>query len=330
MGKRIFVAGHKGMVGSSITRNLLNAGGNELILKSKDELNLLDQAAVKRFFENECIEQVYLCAARVGGIYANDNFPADFIYDNLMVQANVINSAFLSGVQNLLFLGSSCIYPRLAAQPITEDSLLVGPLEPTNEPYALAKIVGIKMCESYNRQFGHSHGIDYRSVMPTNLYGPGDNYFSKNSHVIPALISKFYQARTNNDSEVLLWGSGKAKREFLHVDDMAEACVFAMNLDKDTYRASAPIRQSHLNVGSGVEVTILKVAEAIAEIMNFKGQIVFDSSMPDGVPAKLLDSSKIGRLGWKARYSLFEGLHEAIHEFEANIDKYSKKDVTRT
>jgi len=259
-----------------------------------------------------------LAAAKVGGIHANNTFPADFIYENLMVQANVIESAFRSGVRKLLFLGSSCIYPRMAEQPMNESALLTGTLEPTNEPYAIAKIAGIKLCESYNRQYGASHGIDYRSVMPTNLYGPGDNYHPENSHVLPALIRRFHEAKVSGASTVTLWGTGKARREFLYVDDMASASVHVMNLPQDVYAAHTLPMQGHINVGSGLDVTITEVAEMIREVVGFKGSIDYDTSKPDGAPRKWMDSQKLQSLGWKPNYSLIEGLQKAYADFLEN------------
>ena len=304
---RIFIAGHKGMVGSALVR-LLEKKDVELITRKRNELDLLNQQDVQSFFKNQKIEQVYLAAAKVGGIHANNTYPADFIYENLMIQANVIHSAFLSGVKKLLFLGSSCIYPKNANQPIKEEELLSGKLEPTNEPYAIAKIAGIKMCESYNRQFGKSHGIDYRSLMPTNLYGPGDNYHPENSHVIPGLIYRFHEAKINNLPKVTVWGSGIPEREFLYVDDMARASVHIMNIDKETYDKHTSSICSHINTGSGKDISIKELAETIKEVVNFNGEIDFDPSKPDGNPRKLLDSKKIKNIGFKPEISLKEGL----------------------
>ena len=314
LNQKIYVAGHRGMVGSAIVRNLQAKGYTNIVTRTHAEMDLTDQAAVKTFFEQEKPDQVYLAAARVGGIHANNTFPAEFIYDNLMVQNNVIHQAFLSGVQKLLFLGSSCIYPKLAAQPMSEDALLTGKLEPTNEPYAVAKIAGIKMCESYNRQYGQSHGVDYRSEMPTNLYGPGDNYHPENSHVIPALIRRFHEAKVSNASEVAIWGTGTPRREFLYVDDMAAASVFVMQLDKATYDSQTQPMQSHINVGYGNDVTISELAQAVAKATGYQGGISFDSSKPDGAPRKWMDSSRLNQLGWTAKVDLSLGLRQAYQE----------------
>lgn len=304
---KIYIAGHAGMVGSAIVR-LLKKKKVKLITKSREDLNLINQRQVLNFFKSEKPDQVYLAAAKVGGINSNQSFPADFIYQNAIIQANVVNASFLSGVKKLLFLGSSCIYPRLCYQPIKEESLLSGFLEPTNEPYAIAKILGIKLCESYNRQYSKTHNIDYRSIMPTNLYGPGDNYDIDNSHVIPALIKKFHEAVIKNYSKVIIWGSGFAKREFLHVDDLARASYLVMNMSKKNYEKITKPMCSHINVGYGSDLTIKKLAILIKEITKFKGTIVFDKKKPDGVPKKLLDSSKIKKLGWKPYINLKEGL----------------------
>lgn len=314
---KIYVAGHRGMVGSAIVRQLLTAGhpAGLILTRTHAELDLTDQAAVRRFFETEKPTQVYLAAAKVGGIHANNTYPAEFIYKNLMIEANVIDSAYRSGVQKLLFLGSSCIYPRLAAQPMREDSLLTGTLEPTNEPYAIAKIAGIKLCESYNRQYGDSHGLDYRSVMPTNLYGPGDNYHPENSHVIPALIRRIHQAKVENAPQVTVWGSGSPKREFLYVDDMAAACVHVMNLDKASYDRHVSPMQSHINVGVGSDITIRELAESIARAVGYSGEFQFDSSKPDGAPRKLMDSARLNALGWRAEVGLAQGLAAAYQDF---------------
>jgi GDP-L-fucose synthase len=316
-GSRIYVAGHRGMVGSAIVRQLktLGATDSNLITRTHTELDLTDQAAVRAFFEEEKPDQVYLAAAKVGGIHANNTYPADFIYQNLMIQANVIEAAFRSGVKKLLFLGSSCIYPKLAQQPMAEDALLTGTLEPTNEPYAIAKIAGIKLCESYNRQHQATHGIDYRSVMPTNLYGPGDNYHPENSHVIPALIRRFHEAKVNQAKEVKIWGTGTAKREFLYVDDMASACMHVMNLDIDTYQQHTDPMLSHLNVGTGTDITIAELAKAIKETTSFEGEITFDTSKADGTPRKLMDSTKLQTLGWQPHTSLKEGLKYAYDDY---------------
>jgi len=308
LNQKIYVAGHRGMVGSAIVRNLQAQGHTNIVTRSHAELDLTNQQAVKAFFETEKPDQVYLAAAKVGGIHANNTYPAEFIYDNLMVQNNVIHQAFLGGVKKLLFLGSSCIYPQLAPQPMSEDALLTGKLEPTNEPYAIAKIAGIKMCESYNRQYGQSHGIDYRSVMPTNLYGPGDNYHPENSHVIPALLRRFHEAKVANAPEVVIWGTGTPKREFLYVDDMAAASVFVMQLVKDTYDSQTRPMQSHINVGYGSDVTIAELAIAVAKATGYLGKIGFDVSKPDGSPRKWMDSGRLNRLGWQAKIDLDEGL----------------------
>ena len=316
---KIYVAGHRGMVGSAIVRNLQVKGFTNIITRTHAELDLTNQQAVKTFFKQEHPDQVYLAAAKVGGIHANNTFPAEFIYDNLMMQNNVIHQAFINGVKKLLFLGSSCIYPKSAPQPMSEDALLTGKLEPTNEPYAIAKIAGIKMCESYNRQYGQSHGVDYRSVMPTNLYGPGDNYHPENSHVIPALIRRFHDAKTSNASEVLIWGTGTQRREFLFVDDMAAASVFIMQLDKATYVSQTEPMQSHFNLGFGSDVTITELAIAVAKATGYKGNISFDSSKPDGAPRKWMDSSRLNKLGFKAKVNLTDGLDAAYSDFLENL-----------
>jgi len=315
LNQKIYVAGHRGMVGSAIVRNLRAKGYDNIVTRTHAEMDLTDQAAVKAFFEKEKPDQVYLAAAKVGGIHANNTFPAEFIYDNLMVQNNVIHQAFLNGVQKLLFLGSSCIYPKLAPQPMSEDALLTGKLEPTNEPYAIAKIAGIKMCESYNRQYGQSHGVDYRSVMPTNLYGPGDNYHPENSHVIPALIRRFHEAKISNAPEVVIWGTGTPRREFLFVDDMAEASVFVMQLDQETYDSQTQPMQSHINVGYGNDVTITELAHAVAKATGYQGKIAFDASKPDGAPRKWMDSGRLNRLGWTPQVDLENGLTQAYQAF---------------
>ena len=311
MHQRIFVAGHNGLVGSAIVRTLRAQGHTNIVTRSHAELELTDQAQVRDFFRNERIDQVYLAAAKVGGIHANNTYPAEFIYDNMMVQANVINEAWKAGVGKLLFLGSSCIYPRLAQQPIREEYLMSGSLEPTNEPYAMAKIAGIKLCESYNRQYG----TDYRSVMPTNLYGPGDNYHPTNSHVIPALLRRFHEARLADDDEVVIWGSGKAMREFLYVDDMARASVHVMQLAQEDYRAHTGPMQSHLNVGTGEDISIASLARLVGATVGYQGRIVFDTSKPDGTPRKLLDVSKLRSLGWSAATPLEQGLRQAYAAF---------------
>lgn len=315
LNQKIYVAGHRGMVGSSIVRNLQAQGFTNIVTRTHAELDLTHQAQVATFFEQERPDQVYLAAAKVGGIHANNTYPAEFIYDNLMVQNNVIHQAFLAGVKKLLFLGSSCIYPKLASQPISEDALLTGKLEPTNEPYAIAKIAGIKMCESYNRQYGQSHGVDYRSVMPTNLYGPGDNYHPENSHVIPALIRRFHEAKVSHAPEVVIWGTGTPKREFLYVDDMAAASVFVMQLDKAAYDQQTQPMQSHINVGYGSDVTIAELAKAVGEAVGYQGKISFDSTKPDGTPRKWMDSSRLNALGWNAKTPLQQGLALAYSDF---------------
>ncbi len=311
--EKIFVAGHRGMVGSAIVRALLAQGvpRTDIITRSRTELDLCNQAAVNAFFDQEQPNQVYLAAAKVGGIHANNTYPADFIYDNLMVQANVIHAAHTHGVQKLLFLGSSCIYPRMAQQPMTEAALLTGALEPTNEPYAVAKIAGIKLCESYNRQYGR----DYRSVMPTNLYGPGDNYHPENSHVIPALIRRFHEAKTSHAPEVVIWGTGTPKREFLYVDDMASASVFVMQLPVTTYLAHTQPMQSHINVGFGSDITIYELAHAVGIAVGFQGQIKFDATKPDGAPRKWMDSTRLNSLGWQPQVGLALGLSHAYTDF---------------
>jgi GDP-L-fucose synthase len=316
--KSIFIAGHNGMVGSAILRELQNIGHESFLTRSHEELDLINQEQVRSFFQKEKPEEVYLAAAKVGGILANNNFPATFIYDNLMMQTNVIHEAFNAGVKKLLFLGSSCIYPKFSEQPITESSILSGPLEPTNEPYALAKIAGIKMCESYNRQYGSSHEVDYRSVMPTNLYGAGDNYHAENSHVIPSLIRRFHEAKISSDEVVKVWGTGKVHREFLFVDDLAKACVHIMNIDKSLYSKAITQMVSHINIGSGEEVSIGELANKIAKTVDFKGKISFDVSKPDGTPRKLMDNSKILSLGWRSNINLDKGLEMAYEDFINN------------
>jgi GDP-L-fucose synthase len=314
--QKIYVAGHSGMVGSAIVRQLQAQGvaQSHIITRTHAELELTNQQAVQALFAAEKPSQVYMAAAKVGGIHANNTYPADFIYDNLMVQANVIDAAFKNGVKKLLFLGSSCIYPRMAQQPMREHALLTGTLEPTNEPYAIAKIAGIKLCESYNRQYGQSHGVDYRSVMPTNLYGPGDNYHPENSHVIPALIRRFHEAKLANAPSVAIWGTGTPRREFLYVDDMAAASVHVMQLPKAVYDQHTSPMQSHINVGSGADVTIAEVAQAIAQTVGYTGQIEFDTSKPDGAPRKWMDSSRLNALGWQAKVGLIEGLAVAYKD----------------
>ncbi len=314
---KIYVAGHRGMVGSALVRNLLAQGHPHqlLITRSHSELDLTHQGDVHAFFARERPQQVYLAAAKVGGIHANNTYPAEFLYQNLMIEANVIEAAFRYGVQKLLFLGSSCIYPKHAAQPMAEDALLTGPLEPTNEPYAIAKIAGIKLCESYNRQYGASHGVDYRSVMPTNLYGPGDSYHPENSHVVPALIRRFHEAKCSGAHEVVIWGSGRPRREFLYVDDMAAACVHIMNLPQAQYQAHTSPMQSHLNVGSGQDLTIAELALTVQTVVGYSGSIHFDTSKPDGTPRKLMDSSRLRTLGWQPNVALAEGLRRAYADF---------------
>ena len=316
---KIYVAGHRGMVGSAIVRNLQAKGCSNIVTRTHAELDLTNQQAVKEFFEQEKPEQVYLAAAKVGGIHANNTYPAEFIYQNMMMEANVIHHAFESGVKELLFLGSSCIYPKMAPQPMAEDALLAGQLEATNEPYAIAKIAGIKLCESYNRQYGRSHGIDYRSVMPTNLYGPGDNYHPENSHVIPALIRRFHEAKEQKLAEVVIWGTGTPMREFLYVDDMASASVFVMELDKPIYDQHTEPMQSHINVGFGSDVTIKELAEMIGGIVGYQGVISFDSSKPDGAPKKLMNSDRLKGMGWQATVQLSDGLRIAYKSFLAQI-----------
>jgi len=328
LNQKIYVAGHRGMVGSAIVRNLAAKGYTNIVTRTHAELDLTNQAQAASFFEKEKPNQVYLAAARVGGIYANSTYPGEFIYDNLMVQNNVVHQAFLNGVKKLLFLGSSCIYPKLAPQPISEDSLLTGKLESTNEPYAIAKIAGIKLCESYNRQYGASHGVDYRSVMPTNLYGPGDNYHPENSHVIPALIRRFHEAKTNKAPEVVIWGTGTPRREFLYVDDMAAASVFVMELDKKIYDQHTGPMQSHINVGFGSDITIAELAQVVCVAVGFKGKINFDANKPDGSPRKWMDSSRLNQLGWSAKVGLDEGLKASYLNFLANnaLHKLKKQD----
>ncbi len=318
--KKIFVAGHRGMVGSAIVRQLEQLTNVEVIVRTRSELDLTNQQAVHDFFETEKIDQVYLAAAKVGGIVANNTYPADFIYENLMIECNIIHSAHLAGIQQLLFLGSSCIYPKLAEQPMQETALLTGTLEETNEPYAVAKIAGIKLCESYNRQYGR----DYRSVMPTNLYGPHDNFHPENSHVIPALLRRFHEAKLRGDAEVVAWGSGKPMREFLHVSDMAAASIHVMNLDKAIYDENTEPMLSHINVGTGVDCTIRELVETVAKVTGFTGNIAFDATKPDGAPRKLMNVDRLASLGWKYSYSLEEGLKEAYEWFLANQDNFRR------
>ena len=322
---KIYVAGHRGMVGSAIIRILENQGFYNIVTRTHSELDLTNQYQVQKFFFQEKPNEVYLAAAKVGGIFANDTYPADFIYQNLMIEANVIHAAFNIGVKKLLFLGSSCIYPKLADQPIREDALLNGYLEPTNEPYAIAKISGIKLCESYNRQYSESHGVDYRSVMPTNLYGPGDNYHPENSHVIPALIRRFHEAKINNDEKVIVWGSGNPKREFLYVDDMASASVHVMNLDKETYDQNTNEMCSHINIGTGKDMSIGELAETLRNVIGFAGKIEFDSSKPDGSPRKLMDSSRLNSLGWRPKVELEKGLTLTYENYLQELQSLNNK-----
>lgn len=317
LNQNIFVAGHRGMVGSAIVRRLQALGYTRIVTAGRDTLNLLDQQAVHAFFQAHKINQVYLAAAKVGGIQANNTYPADFIYENLMIQANIIQAAHLNDVHKLLFLGSSCIYPKHAEQPMREEALLTGTLEPTNEPYAIAKIAGIKLCESFNRQ----HGRDYRSVMPTNLYGPHDNYHPQNSHVIPALLRRFHEAVQRGDEELVIWGTGTPMREFLHVDDMAAASIHVMELDDATYQANTQPMLSHINVGTGVDCTIGQLAKTIAEVTGFTGKLTFDTSKPDGAPRKLMDVSRLRSLGWQASISLEDGLKDAYDWYVTNVQQ---------
>ncbi|CFQ16877.1 GDP-fucose synthetase [Yersinia enterocolitica] len=318
--KRVFVAGHRGMVGSAIVRQLKGRSDIELILKARAELDLMSQSAVQAFFTAEAIDEVYLAAAKVGGIQANNNYPAEFIYENLMIECNIINAAHMAGIHKLLFLGSSCIYPKMADQPMSESTLLTGVLEPTNEPYAIAKIAGIKLCESYNRQYNR----DYRSVMPTNLYGENDNFHPDNSHVIPALLRRFHEAKMRNDNEIIVWGSGKPMREFLHVDDMAAARIYVMELADDIYAANTQPMLSHINVGTGIDCTIRELAETIAQVVGFSGKLVFDSSKPDGAPRKLMDVSRLDKLGWRYQISLEKGLKMTYQWFLDNQNNFRK------
>ena len=312
--KNIFVAGHKGMVGSAICRQLVNDDHVKFFGCSRAQCDLTVQAEVDAFFASHAIDEVYLAAAKVGGIHANNEYPAEFIYENLMIQANIIHSAYKANVKKLLFLGSSCIYPKFAEQPMQEQALLTGALEPTNEPYAIAKIAGIKLCESYNRQYG----VDYRSVMPTNLYGEGDNFHPENSHVIPAMMQRFHQAALNEAAEVVVWGSGNPKREFLHVDDMAAASVYVMNLSTEQYEAHVESMLSHINVGTGEDCTIRELAQTMADVVGFKGKLVFDKNKPDGTPRKLMDVSRLQSLGWKSSITLSEGLEKTYQWFLDN------------
>ncbi|KQC99347.1 GDP-L-fucose synthase [Acinetobacter soli] len=315
--QKVFVAGHRGMVGSAIVRQLQEKGCTNIVTATHAELDLTNQQAVNEFFQKNQIDQVYLAAAKVGGIHANNEYPADFIYQNLMIEANVIHAAHINNVQKLMFLGSSCIYPKFAQQPMQESELLTGILEATNEPYAIAKIAGIKLCESYNRQFGR----DYRSVMPTNLYGPHDNFHPENSHVIPALLRRFHEAVKNGLDEVVIWGSGTPMREFLHVDDMAAASIYVMELDDTTFKANTQPMLSHINVGTGIDCTIRELAETVAKVTGFKGKLSFDATKPDGTPRKLMDVSCLEQLGWKASISLEDGLKDAYQWYLENIEQ---------
>ncbi|MBJ2154717.1 GDP-L-fucose synthase family protein [Variovorax sp. IB41] len=315
---RIYVAGHRGMVGQTLTRRLVELG-HEVVTRTRAELDLLDQAAVARFFASEPIDQVYVAAAKVGGIHANMTYPAQFIYENLLIAANITHQAFVADVKRLLFLGSSCIYPRLADQPIREDALLTGKLEPTNEPYAIAKIAGIKLCESYNRQYGATHGIDYRSVMPSNLYGPGDNYHLENSHVVPALIQRFHLAKISRAPSVLIWGSGRARREFLYVDDMVEGCLDVMALPRAAYDEHTDPMRGHINLGTGEDVSIAELVEQIRETVGYEGSIRYDLAQPDGAPRKLLDVSRAATFGWRATVPLAEGLQRTYADYQKAI-----------
>jgi len=315
---KIYVAGHQGMVGSAIFRKLKSLGYNNILTRSHDELDLTNQTQVHKFFESEKPDQVYLCAAKVGGVYANNTFPAEFIYENLMIESNVIHNAWKAGVKKLLFLGSSCIYPKLPDQLIKEDAMLSGQVEATNEPYAIAKIAGIKLCESYNRQYHKSHGTDYRSVIPTSLYGPGDNYHSENSHVIPALIRKIHNAKIQQLPEVVVWGSGRPRREFVYIDDMSAAIIHVMNLDLAQYSEHTEDMISHINIGCGNDVSIEELAKQLVKIVGYEGKITFDLSKPDGVLRKLMDSSLIESLGWKASVNLEDGLTLTYNDYLQN------------
>ena len=317
---KIYIAGHRGMVGSAILRQLQARGGAEIVTRTHAELDLTDQAAVRAFMMAKRPEVVILAAAKVGGILANNSYPADFIYENLMIEANVIHQAFAAGVTRLLQLGSSCIYPRAVPQPMREDALLTGVLEPTNEPYAIAKIAGIKLCESYNRQYG----TDFRSVMPTNLYGPGDNFHPDNSHVLPALIRRLHEAAQSGSEEVMIWGSGTPRREFLHVDDMAAASLFVLDLPTAEYEANTQPMLSHINVGSGTDISILELAHKVAAITGYNGRIVTDPSKPDGTPRKLMDVSRLAQMGWSAQIGLDHGISETYQWFLANVDNYRR------
>jgi GDP-L-fucose synthase len=315
---RVFVAGHNGMVGSAILRQLQERSGVVIVTRTRKELDLTNQVAVAQFFQTEQIDQVFLAAAKVGGIIANSTYPAEFIYENLMIECNIIHSAYQAGIKKLLFLGSSCIYPRLAEQPMSESALLTDTLEATNEPYAIAKIAGIKLCESYNRQYA----VDYRSVMPTNLYGPHDNFHPDNSHVIPALLRRFHEAKINEDKKVIAWGSGKPMREFLHVDDMAAASIYVMDLDDSIYQSNTNPMLSHINVGTGVDCTIRELVETVAKVTGFEGEIEFDTTKPDGAPRKLMNVDRLATLGWCYTYNLEEGLKDVYQWFLANQDDF--------
>ena len=312
---KIYIAGHRGLVGSAIVRQLESRGFNNLIMRNHNEVDLTNQAQVQNFFEQEKPDYVILAAAKVGGIHANNTYPADFIYQNMMIEANVINSAYESKVKRLLFLGSTCIYPKVVEQPMPEEALLTGVLEPTNEPYALAKIAGIKLCESYNRQYG----TDFRSVMPTNLYGINDNFHPENSHVIPALMQRFHQAKIKNDHEVMVWGTGNAMREFLYVDDMAEASLFVLELDGDTFRANTRSMLSHINVGTGKDITIREMAQTMKKVVGYTGKLTFDVTKPDGTPRKVVDVSRLHNIGWKHNVDLEDGLKETYRWY---LNKY--------
>lgn len=321
MSKNIYVAGHGGMVGSAIVKHLQSQFDCNVITRTRSELDLTNQSLVSQFFSDHKVDEVYLAAAKVGGIHANNTYPAEFIYDNLMIEANIIHQAYLAGVKKLLFLGSSCIYPRMAEQPMSESALLSGTLEQTNEPYAIAKIAGIKLCESYNRQYE----VDYRSVMPTNLYGPHDNFHPENSHVVPALIRRFHEAKLNGDSQVVVWGSGKPMREFLHVDDMAAASVYVMSLSKSIYDANTEPMLSHINVGTGVDCTIKELATTISTVVGFKGNVVFDDSKPDGPPRKLMNVNRLSEIGWSFNIDLPSGIADAYHWFLENDEHIRSK-----
>lgn len=315
MKKRIYVAGHSGMVGSALVRKLSKNNSIEIITKDRQDLDLTSYLQVSNFLSHEKIDEVYVAAAKVGGIYANNEYPADFIYKNLLIQTNIVHSSYLAGIKKLLFLGSSCIYPRLAKQPIKESYLMTGSLEKTNEPYAVAKIAGIKMCESYNRQYN----LDYRSVMPTNLYGPGDNFHNENSHVIPALLRRIHEAKINKLNKVQIWGSGNPKREFLYVDELAEACIFIMNIEKKEFNSKVSKTSSHVNVGTGIDCSIADLAEMIKKVVGYKGDLIYDKSKPDGTPRKMLDVGLINTLGWNSKVPLETGLKKTYSWYVENI-----------